>query len=296
MPEAAKQPLKILVTGSAGFLAQHIIPRFQKEGHTVIGVDKRPEITKSNRFLQTDVRDLNYRDVLGVDYVVHLAWRTNIPDCSRHPEESTRDNIDMTIHLLEVAREAGVKKVFFPSTASLYGKNTTPWTEDMLGMPIEHYSWQKLSCEFLFKMYAESFGLNTVTARFFQIFGEYQREDTALAAFLRQKKIGQPITLTETTAQSSFRSGQRDFIYAGDVADAVYLLVTDERAGKGEIYNVGRGKVNTMEEIATAVGGEVKWVPRRPWEVERHEADIRKLTELGWSPKVDVIDWIKRQN
>jgi nucleoside-diphosphate-sugar epimerase len=286
---------KILVTGSSGFLSQHIIPKFQKEGHFVVGVDKRPEITPSDRFLQTDVRDLNYRDVLGVDYIVHLAWRTNIPDCSRHPEESTRDNIDMTVHLLEVAKEAGIKKVFFPSTASLYGNNPTPWKEDMQGNPIEFYSWQKLSCEALCKMYAERLGLNTVVARFFQIFGEYQRDDTALAAFLRYKKLGQPITLTETTAQSSFRSGQRDFIYAGDVADAVYILVTDDRAGRGEIYNVSRGVVNTMEEIANAIESEVKWIPRRNWEVERHEGDISKLTALGWKPKVDVLDWLKRQ-
>lgn len=287
--------MKTVVTGSAGFLAQHIIPKFQKEGHTVIGIDKRPEFHHSDRFILSSVRDLTYRDLLGVDYVVHLAWRTNIPDCSRHPEESSRDNIDTTVHLLEVAKEAGVKKVFFPSTASLYGNNPTPWKEDMVGSPIEHYSWQKLSCESLAKMYANSLGLNTVVARFFQIFGESQRDDTALAAFLRAKKANVPITLTETTAQSSFRSGQRDFIYAGDVADAVYLLTTDERAGKGEIYNVSRGKVNTMEDIAVAIGGEVKWIPRRPWEVERHEGDISKLQALGWNPKVDVLEWLKAQ-
>jgi len=285
--------MKILLTGSSGFLAQHIIPEFQKNGYEVIGVDKRPERHPSDKFLHTDVRDLNYRDLQGVDYVVHLAWRTNIPDCSRHPRESTDDNIYMTIHLLEVAKEAGVKKVFFPSTASLYGNNPTPWKEDLPGMPIEHYSWQKLSAEIALKMYAESLGLNTVIARFFQIVGEHQREDTALAAFLRAKQSGQPITLTETMAQSSFRSGQRDFIYAGDVASAVYLLVTDDRAGGGEIYNVATGEVNTMEEIAEAVGGEVKWIPRRSWEVERHEGNIDKLKALGWKPKVKAIDWIK---
>ncbi len=287
--------MKTLVTGSSGFLAQHIIPKFQKEGHFVIGVDKRPEIHKADKFLHTDVRDLSYRDLLGIDYVVHLAWRTNIPDCLRHPEESTDDNIDMTVHLMEVAKETGVKKVFFPSTASLYGTNPTPWKEDMLGAPIEFYSWQKLSCEFLCKMYADPLGLNTVVARFFQIFGEYQRDDTALAAFLRAKRNGQSITLTETTAQSSFRSGQRDFIYAGDVADAVYLLTTDDRAGKGEIYNVSRGKVNTMEEVANAIGGDVKWIPRRAWEVERHEGDISKLSALGWKPQVDVLEWLRKQ-
>lgn len=285
--------MKILLTGASGFLAQHIGPLFEARGHEVIGVDKRPAVLwRPSRFLQVDVFDLNFRDIMGIDAIVHLAWRTNIPDCSRHPRESTRENIDMTIHLLELAKEAGVKRFFFPSTASLYGKNKTPWSEDMLGSPIEHYSWQKLSCEFACKMYTEALGLDTVMARFFQIFGEYQREDTALAAFLRAKKTRQPITLTETTAQSSFRSGQRDFVYAGDVAEAVYILVTKPEPGNGEIYNVG-GHVHTMEEVASTIGGEVKWIPRRPWEVERHEADLKKLQALGWRPNTNVLQWLQ---
>ena len=282
--------MKILITGSSGFLAQHIIPRFQKDGHFIIGVDKRPERYKADYFIQTDVADLNFRDLMGVDYVLSMHWRTNIPDCSRHPRESTANNIDTTIHLLEVCKEAGVKRFFFPSTASLYGNNPTPWKEDMPAAPIEHYSWQKLACESACKMYA-GMGLDTVVARFFQIFGEHQRDDTALAAFMRAKKSGQPITLTETTAQSSFRSGQRDFVYAGDVAEAVYLLTTKESPGNGEIYNVG-GYIHTMEEVANKIGGEVKWIPRRPWEVERHEADLTKLKALGWQPKVDVLTWL----
>ncbi len=290
--------MKIMISGCSGFLAFHIMKKFLDEGHEVIGVDKRPiprTYFMPHKFIQADVRDLTYRDLLGIDYVLSMHWRTNIHDCSRHPEQSTNDNIDTTIHLLEVAKEAGVKRLFFPSTASLYGNNPTPWKEDMLGNPIEHYSWQKLSCEFACKMYAKSLGLDTVIARFFQIFGEYQRDDTALAAFLRSKRDGKPITLTETTAQSSFKSGQRDFVYAGDVADAVYLLTTAHRPGAGEIYNVG-GMVHTMEEIATAIGCEVKWIPRRTWEVERHEADTTKLRALGWKPKVDVLEWLSHAN
>ena len=284
--------MRILLTGASGFLAQHIGKKFEQEGHEVIGVDKRPlGDWKPKKFIQTDVMDLNYRDMMGIDCVLSMHWRTNIPDCSRHPLESTYNNIDSTIHLLELAKEAGVKKFFFPSTASLYGTNPTPWTEDMPAAPIEHYSWQKLACESACKMYA-GMGLNTVVARFFQIFGEYQRDDTALAAFMRAKKNGQPITLTETTAQSSFRSGQRDFIYAGDVAEAVYLLTTDNRAGQGEIFNVASGECNTMEEIALKIGGEVKWIPRRPWEVERHLGSIDKLKALGWSPKINVLSWL----
>jgi len=286
---------KVIITGVSGFLGHHITKVFQGNGYFVVGIDKRPippGHQVPNHFIQANISDLNYRDVLGTSFIVHAAWRTNIPDCSRHPEDSTRNNIDMTIHLLEVAKEAGVKRVFFPSTASLYGNNPTPWKEDMTPSPIEHYSWQKLACESACRMYAQSLGLDTVMARFFQIFGEFQREDTALAAFIRAKKNGQPITLTETTAQSSFRSGQRDFVYAVDVAEAVYLLTTKATAGGGEIYNVG-GTVHTMEEIANAIGGEIKWIERRPWEVIRHEADLTKLKALGWAPKTDVIDWLK---
>lgn len=285
---------KVLITGSSGFLAQHIGPKFYLEGYEVIGVDKRPQKWESDYFIQEDIENLGYRDLMGVDYVVHLGWRTNIPDCSRHPEKSTEDNIDMTIHLLELCKEAKVKRVFFPSTASLYGNNPTPWKEDMAPQPIEHYSWQKLACEEACKMYSRALGLDTVTARFFQIYGEYQRSDTALAAFIKAKRAGQQIALTETTAQSSFRSGQRDFIYAGDVADAVFLLTTMEQTGNGEIYNVASGVFHTMEDVADAIGAQVYWIPRRPWEVERHLASIEKLKALGWEPKTNVIEWLRK--
>src|SRR3990167_2695202 len=193
--------IKVMVTGAAGFLAHHLIKELRSRGYFIVGVDKRPIPANHelpDLFLQTDVNDLKFRDLIGIEDVYHFSWRTNIPDCSRHPEESTRDNIIMSIHMLEVAKEAKIKKFLFPSTASLYGNNPTPWTEDMEPQPMEPYSWQKLSCEYLLRMNARS--LPNAIFRFFQVFGEYQREDTALAAFLRSKRENRPITLTETTA------------------------------------------------------------------------------------------------
>lgn len=292
---------KVLITGCSGFLANHIAKACQLKGWLIKGVDKRPIPLNHNmnsparagrlgiEFVQADVFDLTYRDLLGIDYVIHLAWRTNIPDCVRHPEESTYQNIDMSLHLLEVAKEAGIKKFLFPSTASLYGHNPTPWKEDMPLSPIEPYSWQKLSIEYACKMYNTQ-GLPTAVLRFFQVYGEFQREDTALAKFLKCKVEGKPITLTRTDAQSSFSSGQRDFVYAGDVAEAVVLALE-----KGEgIYNVGTGVVHTMEEIANALNALVNWIPKRDYEVERHEADVTRLKALGWSPKENVINWLKK--
>jgi len=281
---------KVIVTWCSGFLGHHIIKELIEKNYYVVGVDKRPIPDNQHipyQFILANVNDLGYRDLMDIDYVVHLAFVTNIPNSVRHPEKTTHDNICMTMHLLERCKEANVKRVLFPSTASLYSTNPTPWTEDMPPKPIEPYSWQKLSLEHACKLYN-----NTIVTRFFQIFGEFQREDTALHAFLKAKKEGKPITLTKTMAQSSFRSGQRDFIYAGDVAKAVRILL--EKGQLGEIYNIASGKVNTMEEIANAIGAKVEWIPRRPYEVERHHGDISKITELGWKPEVKVLDWLKK--
>ncbi len=106
----------LLLTGCSGFIGHHVIKVAQDGKWNVIGVDKRPMSKKHNQpnqFILADVNDLNYRDLMNIDAIVHLAWRTNIGDCIRHPEQSTRDNIDMTVHLLEVAKEAKIKKVIF---------------------------------------------------------------------------------------------------------------------------------------------------------------------------------------
>jgi len=286
---------KVLITGVSGFLGHHVTNAFHKEDITVIGVDKRPippNHLVPHQFIQTRVEDLGFRDLQGIDYVVHLAWRTNIPDCIRHPVESTEDNILMTAKLLEKCKEAGISKFAFPSTASLYGHNETPWHEDMRPDMMEPYSWQKFACEELCKLYAKD--MPVVIYRFFQVFGELQRTDTALSAFIKKKEAGEPITLTETTAQSSFKSGQRDFIYAGDLARFVFLSVVNPSIPSGEIYNVASGQFNTMEEIAHVLGAEIKWIPRREHEVERHHGDISKAQTLGWTPKTNVLEWVKQ--
>lgn len=288
---------KVLVTGCSGFLSHHIIPACQKRGFYVIGVDKRPipeGHAKPDFFIQTNVRDLGFRDLLGVTHVIHLAYLTNIPTSIRHPKETTDENIGMMVHLLEVAREAGVKKFVFPSTASLYSNNPTPWKEGMKPEPIEPYSWQKLSGESLCQMYSRIYGVPTVIFRFFQVFGEFQREDTALAAFIKAKQEGRSITLTKTAATSQFKSGQRDFVYAGDLAEAVAMSLESVNVGKGEIINIATGKIHTMEEIAKAIGNTVEWIPRREYEVERHHGNIAQVKKLlKWSPKVDVIKWLQ---
>lgn len=288
---------KVLITGVSGFIGPHLAEVACSKGWQVIGVDLLDcDINLPNfTFIKKDVRSLDVEELKGVEYVFHLAFVTNIPNSIQNPLPTTYDNIDMTAHLLDLSKQAGVEKFLFPSTGSLYGDNPTPWREDMSASPMEPYSWQKLSCEYACKTWTERYGLPTVIFRFFQVFGENQRYDTALAAFFRAKKESRPITLTETTAQSSFRTAQRDFIYVKEVVAAVVRAAESEKTGGGEIINIGSGRVATMEDVAKAVGSEVVFIPRRSFEVERHEADITKAEELlDWHPKVDIIEWIKK--
>ncbi len=294
---------RVLITGVSGFIGPHVVEACFKHGFEVVGLDIRSYdhtygiISFPYAFLHEDVRLLTPEKLCGIDYIIHLAFVTNIPNSIQHPIETTRDNIEMTARLLQMATEARIKKLVFSSTASLYGHNPTPWREDMPSDPdpIEPYSWQKLSCEYLCKMWTKCYGLPTVTLRLFQVFGENQRPDTAMAAFFRSRKEGRPITLTETTAQSSFKSAQRDFVYVKEVAEAFVRALESDKTGKGETINVGTGNVTTMEDVASAIGGEVIFIPKRGFEVERHEADITRAQELlGWHPTVDVLEWLEK--
>lgn len=288
--------MKVLITGASGFIAPHLVEACLKQGWEVLGVDIRdcPYRYANFIFEKRDVRDLTLKDLSGVDYIFHLAFVTNIPNSIQHPLGTTTDNIDMSVYLLDLAAKAKVKKFLFASTASLYGANPTPWREDMPAYPIEPYSWQKLSVEYACQTWSERYGLPTVIFRFFQVFGENQRPDTALAAFFRAKAAGKPITLTETTAQSSFRTGQRDFIYVKELAQACVKAASSPKTGQGEIINIGSGQVTAMEAVARAIGSEIVWIPKRGFEVERHEADITRAKQLlDWQPRVDVIAWLK---
>lgn len=295
--------MRVLITGVSGFIGPHLAEACLKKGWDVLGVDTRdfnygaigfdfkvPQFA----FEKRDVRTLTPNDLKDITYIFHLAFDTNIPNSITHPLETTRDNIDMTAYLLDTATKAGVKKFLFPSTASLYGHNPTPWKEDMPPYPIEPYAWQKAACELGLKMWTERYGLPTVTLRLFQVFGENFRYDGVIAIFAKLIKERKPVTVTETSPGSRDRSGQRDFIYVKEVADAFIQMAESPKTGKGEIFNIGSGKVTTIEEIANAMGAKFTFIPKRGFEVERHEADISKTKSvIDWNPKVEVLEWLR---
>ena len=287
---------KVLVTGSSGFIAPHVIESCLKNNYEVIGVDVNDPVIKDEKckYIKDDVRNLNEKDLKDIDYIIHLAFITNIPHSIQNPIKTTDDNIQMTVGLLDKAEKANCKKFVFSSTASLYANNPLPWTEDMPIFPGEPYSWQKYSCELLCRMWSERYSLATCTLRLYQVYGENQRQDTAISKFIKSKKENTPITLTETTAQSSFRSARRDFIYVKDCADAFVAATKSSKAINGEVFNIGTGKMTTVENVAKTIGGEITFIPKRSFEVEAHQADMTKTyNSLDWKHKVEILPWLK---
>ena len=287
---------KALVTGSSGFIAHHVIENLIKSGFEVTGVDiLDPENPFSDcKYLKKNVADLSAHELKDIDFIIHLACDTNIRNSIENPVSTTDNNLSVTIKLLSLASDAKIKKFVFPSTASMYGSNPIPWSEDMISDPGEPYSWQKISIEYALKMWTSRYKLPTTILRLFQVFGENQRKDTAIAAFMNQKKNNKPITLIRSSGKSKFNTGRRDWIYVKDIAEAFKLTLLSNNTGNGEIINIASGKLISVEEIAKTVGGEITFLPSRDYEVDDHLADISKAKKiLNWEYKMDVIPWLK---
>ncbi len=287
---------KVLVTGASGFIASTLIPAFLKAGYIVTGIDRLDctHIPKQEgfTFIKKDLAEVD--SLAGFDYVVHLAFATNIPKSILDPVGTTYNNLDLGVKMLELSKQAGVKKFIHPSTASLYGNQPLPWKEEMNVFPTEPYSLQKYFMERFCKYYADS-GLPTVVFRLFQVFGENQRSYTALYKFYQCRKEGKPIPITQTTAQAGFESARRDFIYTGDIAEAFMMALESDIVGKGEIINLASGYNYSIREVAELISDKVEFIPKRGFELDEHLGDVSKAKKLlGWKARTDIKDWMKR--
>ena len=290
-----KKGKKVLVTGASGFIAATLIPHLLRAGYLVTGIDRLPcthiKPQKGFTFIKKDVEDVD--SVAGFEYVISLAFATNIPKSILDPVGTTYNNVDLGVKMLELSKQAGVKKFLFPSTASLYGNQSLPWKEDMAVYPAEPYSLQKYAMERFCTYYAQS-GLPTVIFRLFQVFGENQRNDTALYKFYQCRKEGKPIPITQTTAQAGFSGAKRDFIYTGDIAEACMMAMESKKVGAGEIINIASGYNYTIREVAELISDNIEFIPKRGFELDEHLADVSKARKLlGWKAKTDIKRWMK---
>lgn len=291
--------MKCLVTGGAGFIGSHLTDALISQGHEVVVVDNlsggsRENINPKAEFHQLDLRDLDAIRPLfqGVDFVFHLAARPRIPLSIKDPISSHDNNLNTTLNVLVASRDAGVKKVVYSSSSSVYGnKNQPPQREDMVPDPLNPYALQKYVGELYCKVFSSLYKLPTVSLRYFNVFGPRAPQEGAYATvvgiFLRQKKEGQPLTITGDGNQ------RRDFSYVADVVEGT-ILAAFKPVGAGEVINLGPGRNYSINELAEIIGGPTTYIPPRPGEIRESLADTSKAREiLGWQPKYNLETGIR---
>ena len=290
---------KSLVTGGAGFIGSNLVDHLVEQGHEVIVVDNKS--ANNEKFygepVNVDITDYDAMRPLfeGVDYVFHLAAESRLQPAIENPINAVQKNCVGTAVVLQCAREAGVKRVVYSSTSSGYGGNPWPNVETQPDDCLNPYSASKIAAEKFCKMYFDLYGLETVSLRYFNVFGERSpargQYAPVIGIFQRQKEAGEPLTLVGTGEQ------RRDFIHVKDVARANFLAATQDLGDHvGEVFNVGSGKNYSIKEIALSISDKLVYLPERSGEASTTLANIDKIKNvIGWEPEIDVIDWINGQ-
>jgi UDP-glucose 4-epimerase len=301
--------LKALITGGAGFIGSHICERLVNEGHDVVVYDNFTTGKRENlRFpgsdrvaiVEADVRDLPQLDfhVAGCDVVFHEAAIVSVPYSVDHPQETHDVNLQGTLNLLEAAKRRRVRRVVFACSAAVYGDEPgLPKHEDMRASPISPYGIEKLASELYLQAWARLYGIETVSLRYFNVFGPRQDPGSAysgvISIFVDRALRGE--------APTFFGDGQqcRDFVYIANVVDANLRAATTPGVS-GRCYNVGCGQRTTLRELLAAIARivgkpiEPKLAPARPGDIADSLADItRARAELGYEPKVGVEEGLR---
>ena len=255
--------MKVVVTGAAGFIGSHLVDRLLGEGHEVTGVDAfvdfYPRAAKEEnlraarehrrfRLVEGRVQDIPLDDVLeGAGQVYHLAAQAGVRSSwGRHFELYTDHNVLATQRLLEAAVEAGVPRLVYASSSSVYGDNRElPLREDAVCRPLSPYGVTKLAAENLACLYERNHGLPVVSLRYFTVYGPRQRPDMAFHRFLSAARDGTPSRLFGDGKQT------RDFTYVDDIVTATRRAGDSGRPGC--VYNVGGGERLALEDVLRTI-------------------------------------------
>jgi len=289
---------KVIVTGGAGFIGSHLVDALVDRGYHVVIIDnlstgKKERIHPKAEFYNKDIR--NFDDIAplfkNATYVFHTAALPRVQFSITYPQLTHDVNVTGTLNVLLAARDAGVKRVIYSASSSAYGNQATlPFREDMAPHPISPYGLQKFQGELLCRMFSDVYNLETVSLRYFNVYGPRASAEGAYAlvivTFLEQRKAGKPLTLVPDGKQS------RDFTHVRDVVGANMLAAESRHVGKGEVINIGASNNKTVEYIAALIGGPTVFIEPR-LEPKHGRADITKAKELlGWEPQVKFEDGI----
>ncbi len=297
-----------LVTGGAGFIGSHLCEELTRRGERVRVVDslitgKRANLAHVSGvdFIEGDLADIAvaHRAAAGVDYVLHQAAIPSVPRSVSDPITSNRSNIDATLNILVAARDAGVKRLVYAGSSSAYGDQPTlPKREDMPTRPLSPYALQKLVGEQYLALFTKLYGLDTVTTRYFNVFGPRQDPSSpysgVISLFISALVEGRPPVIYGDGEQT------RDFTYVANVVDGV-LRACHAPGLAGEMMNVATGGRISLNELLRTlcelIGVRTQAVFKEPraGDVRDSQADISRAKALiGYVPTVDLRDGLER--
>jgi UDP-glucose 4-epimerase len=300
---------RYLVTGGAGFIGSHIVEELLKRGEKVRiidnlstgKIDNIKDFLSEVEFLEGDLKDINKvrEAVEGVDYVLHQAAIPSVPRSIIDPISSNSANVDGTLNLLFAAKEAGVKRVVIASSSSVYGDSQIlPKSEEFTPNPISPYAVTKLVKELYARVFYQIYGLETVSLRYFNVFGPRQDPTSQYAAviprFITKMLKGESPVIFGDGEQS------RDFTYVKNVVEANILASISDKVGHGEVINIACGESITLNQLVNRIneilGTNIRpiYTEPRPGDVRRSLASINRAKELlGYTVKVSFLDGLK---
>ena len=302
--------MNVLVTGGAGFIGSHLVRQLLDAEHQVTVLDNvstgtwqhLPQGKETCTCWEMDIRDKAAREKIEqakFDVIVQLAGQTMVDVSIKDPEFDASENIMGTINVLEAARNSGVKRIIFASTAAAYGDVTEdklPIREEETLAPMSFYGLTKVAVEKYLKLYHDLYGLDYVALRFANVYGERQGdtgEGGVISIFAKRIAKDQGITVFGDGKQT------RDFIYAGDIAAGIIAAMTTDKANA--VYNLSNQTETSLLELielmAKASGKTVEpaFAAPREGDINRsmlcHEAAVQNL---DWQPQMDLAEGLAR--
>jgi UDP-glucose 4-epimerase len=290
---------KVVVTGGVGFIGSNLVKELLERGFEVHMVDNfmggrmEERINPAAVLHEVDIRDTDaLKEIFaGAAYIFHLAALPRVQESIDDPIPVHDVNVNGTLSVLEAARDAGVQKVVFSSSAAVYGDHEEmPLHEELPARPKSPYGLHKYVGEHYAKLWSFLYDLPTVSLRYFNVYGPNFDPHGAYALvvgkFIDLKRQGKPLTIAGDGTNT------RDYVHVSDIVRANILAAESELVRNGEVMNIGGGVETSVKEIADIIGGPIEHMPPRI-EPVRCVANSSKAKDLiGWEPKVSLEDGI----
>lgn len=292
----------IIVTGGLGFIGSHIVDELINYNKVTI-IDNKSTGKIENlqnpkhenlKIIEGDLNDLNLDKIFkNQEYIFHLAAMASVPLSVENPIECNKNNVDATIKLLEAAKNQNIKKVIFSSSSAVYGENTNmPLKENEPLMPTSPYAASKASCELYLKSFTESYGLNTVALRYFNVFGPKQDKNSQYAAVIPNFISA----IIEEKQPIIYGDGEqtRDFVFVKDIVQANIKAAKSDYNG---IVNVASGEKLTINKLYEIIKNTLKsniepeYLPERLGDIKHSLADTSNMKNINFNIDHDDFEW-----